>query len=268
MKLKDQNVLITGGASGIGKLMGAMALEKGAKKLIIWDINQESIDKVVAEHSALGSVVGYRVDVSDNACVEAAYAKVKEECGDVDVLIQCAGIVTSNKTFNENSVSEIDRTMKINAIAPMYVAHAMLPDMIARNHGHICNISSAAGTLAMPKMSIYASSKWAVLGWSESVRIELDYMKSMVHFTTVCPYFINTGMFEGVKSWFFPILDPVKVSKRILKAIERNRDYLGIPFSFHFTRFAQGILPFKWVDFIFGEVFGIYHAMDNFTGRK
>lgn len=245
-----------------------MALEKGARTLIIWDINQENIDKVVKEHSRLGSVKGYRVDVSDPDCVESTYAKVKKECGDVDVLIQCAGIVTSNRTFNENTVSEIERTMKINAIAPMYVAHAMLPDMIARNHGHVCNISSAAGTLAAPRMSIYASSKWAVLGWSESVRIELSYLRSRVHFTTVCPYFINTGMFDGVKSWFFPILDPVKVSRRILKAIEKDRNYLGIPFSFHFIRFAQGILSFRMVDWIFGELFGIYHAMDDFTGRK
>ena len=78
MELKGQNVLITGGASGIGRIMGGMALRKGAAKLIIWDINQTSIDSAVSELSAYGEVHGYRVDVSDNDCVERSYALVKQ----------------------------------------------------------------------------------------------------------------------------------------------------------------------------------------------
>jgi len=268
MKFNDQVVLITGGGSGIGRIMGEMALKKGAKMLIIWDINQKNIDDTVQAHSAYGKVKGYRVDVSDNTCVEESYTLVKKEYGCVDILIQCAGIVTSNNTFDKNTISEIDRTIKINTIAPMYVAHAMLSDMIARDHGHICNIASAAGTLSNPKMSIYAASKWAVIGWSDSVRIELYRAKSNVHFTTVAPYFINTGMFDGVNSKIFPILDPVKTSKKIIKAIEKDKYFKGIPFPLHFIRFCQGVLPVKFFDWFYGDVFGIYHAMDHFTGRK
>ena len=72
MKIKDNSVLITGGASGIGKIMGRMALEKGARMLIIWDINQAGIDAAVAELSAKGQVKGVRVDVSDYDNVKAA----------------------------------------------------------------------------------------------------------------------------------------------------------------------------------------------------
>lgn len=268
MNFSNQKVLITGGASGIGRIMGEMALRKGASLLIIWDINEANIEATVKAHSCFGAVRGYKVDVSDSTCVSGTYAKVREECGDVDILIQCAGIVTSNKPFHQNTVSEMDRTMKINSIAPMYVASAMLSDMIARDHGHICTIASAAGTLAGPYMSIYTASKWAAIGWSDSVRIELFRAKSKVRVTTVAPYYINTGMFDGVSSKIFPILDPVKTSRKIIRAIEKDKDFAGIPFPLHFIRLCQGLMPTRFFDWFYGDVFGIYHAMDHFTGRK
>ena len=267
MKIKGSNVLITGGASGIGKIMGRMALEKGARNLIIWDINIAAIEAVKQEFKELGNVYGYRVDVSSNDTVVNTYKRVVEDCGEVDILINCAGIVTSNKTFDQMSADEITRTININTIAPMFVAHAMLPGMLRRNRGHICTITSAGGMLSNPKMSVYAASKWGATGWSDSVRIELQEMKSKVRITTVAPYYINTGMFDGVKSPIIPILKPEYVSRKVLRAIEKNKNFAGIPFGFHFIRFWQAFLPTRVFDFFFGKVFGIYHAMDQFTGR-
>ena len=267
-KIKDNCVLITGGASGIGRIMGRMSLEKGARQLVIWDINEQNIATTEAEFSKLGKVKGYRVDVSDAAAVEAAYAHTRKECGEVDILINCAGIVTGNKTFEQQSVSDIERTMNINAKAPRLVALQVLGGMLARDHGHICNIASAAGMISNPKMSVYAASKWAVIGWSDSLRIELHQRRSKVRVTTVAPYFINTGMFDGVKSSFFSILEPEKTSRKILRAIERNTDFRGLPWSYHFFRLCQGLLPVSWFDTIVGNWLGIYSAMDNFTGRK
>ena len=268
MKFENANVLITGGASGIGKIMGRIALEKGAKCFIIWDINLAGIEETRKELSSLGRVKGYVVDVSNNEIVTLAYKKTVADCGQIDILINCAGIITSNKTFDKQTPDEIIRTMNINTIAPMFVARAMLPDMLMRNKGHICNIASAGGMLSNPKMSVYAASKWGAIGWSDSVRIELQEMRSAVHVTTVAPYYIKTGMFEGVKSPLIPILKPEYVAKRIIRAIERNRSFRGIPFGFHFIRFWQAFLPTRIFDFFFGKVCGIYHAMDGFTGGK
>ena len=268
MKLKNANVLITGGASGIGKLMGRMALEKGARCFIIWDININGIEATRQELSKYGKVEGYVVDVSKYEIVEEVYKKTIKECGDIDILINCAGVITSNKTFDQQTVDEMTRTMNINTLAPMFVTRVMLPDMLKRNHGHICNIASAGGMLSNPKMSVYAASKWGAIGWSDSVRIELENMKSKVHVTTVAPYFINTGMFNGVKSPIIPVLKPEYVSKKVIRAIEKNKRFKGIPFGFHFIRFWQFVLPTKVFDWFFGEVMGIYHAMDAFTGRK
>ena len=267
-KIKGKSVLITGGASGIGRIMGKIALEKGARCLIIWDINAASIETTKAELSAVGRVESYVVNVADNKAVIDTYAQTKSECGNVDILINCAGIVRGNKTFEQQSIDDIELTMRINSIAPMAIALQMLPDMIARDCGHICNIASAGGMLSNPKMSVYTASKWAMIGWSDSVRIELAQSKSKVRITTVAPFYINTGMFDGVRSRIIPILHPVRTSRKIIRAIEHNRDFRGIPFGFHFIRLCQGLLPTVVFDFLFGKCFGIYSTMDHFTGRK
>lgn len=261
-------MLITGGASGIGRIMGRVALEKGARKVIVWDINQQNIDKTLAEYAAPERTAGYRVDVADNDAVAAAYARTRSECGDTDILVNCAGIITGNKTFDKQSMEEIVRTMEVNALAPMALCLQVLPNMIARDSGHICNISSAAGMIANPRMSVYAASKWAVVGWSDSVRIELREARSRVRITTIAPYYIGTGMFEGVRSRLMPILDPEKTARKIIRAIERERGFRGIPWGFHLIRFVQGILPTAWFDCIIGRWCGIYSTMNHFTGRK
>ena len=83
MTIQDRIVMITGGASGIGRIMGEIALKKGASALVIWDINQTNIDATIGEFKMLGKVYGYRVDVSDYKAVTECYAKVKAEVGDV-----------------------------------------------------------------------------------------------------------------------------------------------------------------------------------------
>lgn len=277
MHIKGTNVLITGGASGIGRIMGRICLEKGASNLIVWDINQANIDKTEAELSDVkpaGADVSkvrirsYIVNVSDPQAIKSAYEKVKSEVGEVDILVNCAGIVRGNNTFDKQTVQDIDLTMDINANAPMYVALAVLPDMLRRDRGHICNIASAAGMLGVPKLSVYCASKWAVIGWTESMRVELKQARSHVRATSVAPYFINTGMFDGVNSKVFPILDPEKTAAKIIRAVEVGKSFRGIPFAYHFIRIWQGLLPNFLFDFIFGKVFGVYSVMDHFTGRR
>ena len=277
MHIKGTNVLITGGASGIGRIMGRICLEKGASNLIVWDINQANIDKTEAELSDVkpaetgvskGQIHSYIVNVSDPQAIKSAYEKVKSEVGEVDILVNCAGIVRGNNTFDKQTVQDIDLTMDINANAPMYVALAVLPDMLRRDIGHICNIASAAGMLGVPKLSVYCASKWAVIGWTESMRVELKQARSHVRVTSVAPYFINTGMFDGVNSKVFPILDPENTAAKIIRAVEAGKSFRGIPFAYHFIRIWQGLLPNFLFDFIFGKVFGVYSVMDHFTGRR
>ena len=167
----------------------------------------------------------YKVDITNSDLIARSYEQIKQEVGEVDILINCAGIVRGNKTFDQQSEQDIRLTMEVNTIAPMMITKAILPDMLRRNSGHICNIASAGGMLSNPRMSVYAASKWAAIGWSDSVRIELQEMKSNVHVTTIAPYFINTGMFDGVKSPILPIQQPEPTARKIIRAIERDTTF-------------------------------------------
>ena len=267
MKIKGKSILITGGCSGIGKIMARRCLEGGAAAVIIWDINEAAIAATVAELSAKGRVQGFKADISDPASIDKAYAATKAACGDIDILINNAGIVTNNKHFAEQTDRDINLTIDINTKGAMFVALRYIKDMKARGSGHICNITSSAGMLALPRMSLYSASKWAAIGWSESVCLELEREKSPVKITTIAPYFINTGMFDGIRS-FFKIQDPEVVARKALRAVEKNKRYKGIPFSEHFIRLMQGLIPYRLFNWIFGDICGLYTVMDHFTGRK
>ena len=263
-RFKNKRVLITGGASGIGRIMGKLALEKGAE-LIIWDINPQSIEETVTELQHLGKVTAYVVDISNIDQIKTIATKVKLECGTVDILINNAGIVVG-KYFDHHSTADIKCTMDINASAPMYVTAEFLSQMIIQKSGHICNIASSAGFISNPRMSVYAASKWAVIGWSDSLRLEMKMRKTGVNVSTVTPYYISTGMFAGVKS-LIPLLKPDKVAIRIVNGIERNRVLISMPFSMHFIRICQGLLSIQLFDWVAGSVLQIYKTMDHFTGR-
>ncbi len=262
--IAGKTVLITGGASGIGKLMGELILQKGGT-LIIWDIDSEKIDHTVRELIPLGSVAGYRVNIADVTQVKETYLKTKENHGTVDLLINNAGIVVG-KYFHEHSEEDIERTMEINARAPMYITRLFLPDMLQQNSGYICNIASSAGLISNPKMSVYAASKWALLGWSDSIRLEMKQLQKNIGVTTVTPYYINTGMFDGVRS-VIPILQPEKVAKKVIRSIERGKPIASMPWSIHFVRFFQGIFPIPFFDWFVGKVLGVYTTMEDFKGR-
>ena len=265
-KLEGKKVLITGGASGIGKIMARLMLERSAE-IIIWDINQSKIDETISELSLKGKICGYNVDVSNSEQIQEIAKKVKKEVGVIDVLINNAGIVVG-KYFQDQSTSDISKTMEINAIGPMLVALEFLNDMINQNSGHICNIASSGGLISNPKMSVYAASKWSVIGWSDSLRLEMKKMNKGVNITTIMPYYINTGMFDGVKSKI-PILEPEAAALTIVKAIERNKKMLTIPgYIYRLTRFGQAFMSIDVFDWFAGSVLGIYKTMDSFTGHK
>ncbi len=266
--IRNKTVLITGGAAGIGKLMGKICLERGAKKLVIWDINPDFLAATTKEFRDAGyEVFPYELDVSDTPSIIETAKKVKDEAGVVDIVINNAGVVVG-KEFKDHSHRDIEFTMKINTNALMHVSLEFLPDMLRQGSGHIVNISSAAGLLANPKMSVYVASKWGVTGWSESLRIELEKIKSGIHVTTVNPSYIDTGMFAGVKTNFLlPILKPETISGKVIKAIEKNKIFVRSPFLINLLPLVRGLLPTRIFDWFVGRVLGVYASMAGFAGH-
>ena len=267
-QIENKKALITGGASGIGKLMGKLLLQRGLHTLVIWDVNENSLLTTANEFKQQGfTVLTYMVDVMNTDAVIATAQQVKNDAGKIDMLINNAGIVVG-KSFAEHSHNDIDRTMIINSSALMHIAKEFLQDMIADNNGHIVNIASAAGMVSNPKMSVYVASKWAVIGWSDSLRLEMENLKCNVKVTTVTPYYINTGMFDGVKSSIIPIVDPEVAAKKIITGIEKNKLFVRMPGIVYTLPFIKGILPIRWFDLIVGKWMGVYKTMDDFKGRQ
>lgn len=267
-RFKDKTVLITGGASGIGLLMAELIVQKGAANLIILDIDREALQKAEAKlKNSYCNILVWPTDLSREDEITRCAAEITKRKLQVDILINNAGVVTG-RDFKDHSIEEIETTMQVNSIAPMKLSLALLPQMIKRGKGHIVNISSAAGMLANPGMSVYCASKWAISGWSHSLRIEMERERTGIKVLTVTPYYIDTGMFKGVSSPVVPILKPEKAARKILKAVEKDSIILRMPKIIYLLPFIKGILPQRALDLVIGKWFGIYSSMKNFKGRR
>jgi short-subunit dehydrogenase len=264
-QFKNKNILITGGAGVLGGLFAKHAIERGAQKVVLWDVDEKGLENKQKE---LPAVLTKKVDLSDRSEIENSASELLKQLGSVDIIFNNAGIV-AGKPFEDCSQDEIEKVIQVNVLAVMHVTRVFLPEMVKNKIGHIINISSAASLIANPRMSVYAGSKWAVTGWSESLRIELEKMKKGVRVTTVQPGYIDTGMFEGVKAPFMtPILKPEKIALKIIRAVEKNKVTIRSPFMVKLTPFLKGVLPQRTFDFVAGKIFGVYSTMDSFTGRK
>jgi all-trans-retinol dehydrogenase (NAD+) len=260
-------VLVTGGAAGIGRLLAHKAAARGAR-VVIWDLDAERLATVVGEITSEGAAVaGFVCDVADRAAVAEAAAGTREAHGDVDVLINNAGVVSGSGLL-EIDDEKIERTFRINSLAPFWVTKAFLPAMVERNAGHIVTMASAAGLIGVAKLSDYSASKFAAVGFNEALRMELRRLAPGVRTTVVCPYYIDTGMFAGVRTRFralLPILKENDVATRIVAAIERDRNQVLTPPIVWLVP-AMRVLPVPVFDMI-ADVLGINASMDCFVGH-
>jgi all-trans-retinol dehydrogenase (NAD+) len=154
--LRGKNVLVTGAASGIGRLLARDLAAEGAN-LVLWDIAHPEL-KAVTEELRIGggNVFPYCCDVSGRESVNAAATQVLDECGPVDVLINNAGIVSGQPVL-EASEEGIRRTFGVNVLAHFWTTRAFLPGMVERNCGHIVTVASAGGLVAAPRLTLVAA---------------------------------------------------------------------------------------------------------------
>ena len=262
-----KTVLITGAASGIGKLMASALGKKGAH-IVLWDYNEKLLNETLDElKKDIPSVRGYVVDLTNKNAVSKTAEKTLKDVIRVDILINNAGIVVG-KSLLDASDDEILRTFDVNTLALFWMVRAFLPGMLERDEGHIVTIASAAGIAGTAKLVDYCSSKFAAVGFDEALRVELRRQNSSIKTTVVCPFYIDTGMFDGVKSRFplvLPILKPEYVVKRIVQAIRHNKQRLVMP-RLVGVLYPARLLPMPAFDAL-QRFFGISSTMDEFVGR-
>eukprot|EP01125_Pyxidicula_operculata_P008488 TRINITY_DN2845_c0_g1_i1.p1 TRINITY_DN2845_c0_g1~~TRINITY_DN2845_c0_g1_i1.p1 ORF type:complete len:308 (+),score=75.09 TRINITY_DN2845_c0_g1_i1:214-1137(+) len=271
--IKGQVVLITGGAGGIGKQM-ALRFAKLKCKIVLWDVNEELLKKAASQiKSETGvSVNTYIVDVTKRDIVYKTADQVRKDVGKVDILVNNAGIVSGKSILAPDfDDARAELTIAVNTTSHIWTVRAFAPDMVRTNRGHVVTIASAAGLCGVVGLADYCASKFGAVGFDESLRREFRHKKLTGCFTTcVCPFYINTGMFEGVgsKTPFLKILDEGYVADSIVGAVLENREFLGLPGLVHYTtHILNGILP-TFVNDNLQEILGVSDTMSSFVQTR
>ena len=264
----DKVTLITDGACGLRRLVAQRLAAKGSH-VVLWDIAHESLANTASEISSKGyKVKTYHCDVSDRDMVYGLAERVRKEVGKVDIIINNAAVV-SGRSFLECSDEQLERTVGVNLLAHFWTVKAFLPDMVQTNSGHIVTVASAGGIVGSSGLVDYSASKFAAFGFHEALRAELKKQKLKIHTTVVCPYFIKSEMFAGVKtrfSFLLPILEAEKVSERIVEAIAQKKQRVIMP-PMVYTAWPLRLLPVSIFDKV-ATFLGINDAMDEFRGRR
>jgi all-trans-retinol dehydrogenase (NAD+) len=266
--IEGKTAVVTGGAGGIGRLLAFGLAERGAK-VVAWDLDEAALERLEAEaRERKLDIHGLRCDVSNRAEVYSRAEETAERFGHVWLLVNNAGIV-SGKKFLETPDERIEKLIAVNVMAAFWTTKAFLPGMIGRGEGHIVTIASAAGIIGTTGLADYSASKFAAFGFAEAIRMELRKSRAPVRTTVVCPFFIDTGLFEGVKTrvpFLLPILKQDYVAKRILGAIIKGKKRLVLPF-FVYSVWILRLFPVGFLDAM-ADFFGVSSSMDDFTGRR
>jgi len=234
-------VVVTGAGSGIGRAT-ALAFAREGADLVIADVNGDRLAIVSAEIEAAGArVMSMKVDVSKRSEVDELAGTVIAERSRVDIVMNNAGVAIGGP-FVETPIEEFEWIFSVNFWGVLYGIKAFLPHMMARKYGHIVNTSSLAGLCAMPGLSAYSSTKFAVAGLSEALRAELK--EHGIGVTTVCPGVIDTrvvadgrmhldessranrsAVVEFYRRFGWP---PERVAKAVLNAVRMDRSVVPV----------------------------------------
>lgn len=267
--VEGQVCVITGAGSGLGRLF-ALEFARRRATLVLWDINRQSneetaemareiyrqlkpstgsSDRVQELPLLQPKVYTYMCDVSKRESVYLTAEKVRSEVGDIYLLINNAGVV-SGRHLLDCPDELIERTMMVNCHAHFWTTKAFLPKMLELNHGHIVTVASSLGLFTTAGVEDYCASKFGAIGFHESLSHELKAAdKDGIKMTLVCPFLVDTGMFEGCKirkemAPFFPPLKPEYCVKQAMRAILTDQPMICTPRVMYMVTFMKTVLPF------------------------
>lgn len=257
--------VVTGGAGGLGSAFARRLTGAGAA-VALWDLDAARAEAAAAGLRAQGHrAAAFALDASDEAAVARAAEDTRRTLGPVSVLVNNAGVVVPG-LFAEQSAADWDRTLAVNLRSYLLVTKAFLPGVCAGG-GRLIFVASAAGLMGVPGMAVYSASKHAVVGFADSLRLELARTHpGRVSVTTVCPSFIATGMFDGARpprgtKW----LTADQVAERALAAAAKGRPWVREPALVKLTPLLKA-LPTRLSDRLCAA-FGIHAAMEGFHGK-
>jgi NAD(P)-dependent dehydrogenase (short-subunit alcohol dehydrogenase family) len=190
---KDKSVLITGGASGIGRALCEAFAAAGAR-VYAADINEAGLENLVANANESESITAVKLDVSQQQDFQLAIDQVLSEHGQLDILVNNAGIVVAG-AFSDTTTEEIEKIVNINLWSVLYGSQLAYMQMIKQGHGHIVNVSSSGGVMPVPNQTMYSAIKHAVVGFSHSLREEAALHG--VKINTVLPGMVQSDLWDS-----------------------------------------------------------------------
>jgi uncharacterized protein len=232
--LKGKNIVITGASGGIGAEIAKLCAARGANLVLL----ARSIDKLLQQQKDLQqqfqvNVDVFQLDVSDTDKVQEVFTRIYETIEQVDILVNNAGFGVFREA-HEATIEEIKGMFNVNVVGLMACTSMVLPKMRERRFGHIINIASQAGKIATPKSSVYSATKHAVLGYTNSLRMELNEFN--VYVTSVNPGPIATNFFNiadekgtYVKNVQRFMLQPEYVSRKVVDTMLTKTREINLP---------------------------------------
>lgn len=226
MDIAGKVVVVTGGASGIGKSLCERFAAEGARAVVVADIDAEDLEAVRASIAGQTQALGIRTDVSAEADVQALVAKVLDVFGHIDLFCSNAGIFTPGG--EEVSNEQWQRIWEINVMAHIYAARAVLPGMLARGDGYLLNTASAAGLLNQIGSAPYGVTKHAAVGFAEWLAI--TYGDSGIKVSVLCPQAVRTKMTAGGTgaAGVDGMLEPEQLAQTVVETLAAER-FLVLP---------------------------------------
>tara|TARA_B110000211_G_scaffold78924_1_gene92566 strand:+ start:2741 stop:3589 length:849 start_codon:yes stop_codon:yes gene_type:complete len=222
-------ILITGGAGELGIKLLELFLKNKEVTIIIVDIDQNKLNTLADTYK--GNIITYCCDITDKPAVHAMIKSLQKKFT-IDTLINNAGVV-SKKELSQLRDEDIDKTFKVNVIAPIILTREILPQMIKNGAGHIVNISSVAGLVGAPKLTDYCASKFALVGFHAALQKELEVYPN-IYSSCICPYFFRSELFNSSKGYPWPLNYFIRIytSREIAAKIYNDIDSL-VDMSIH-----------------------------------
>lgn len=258
-KFEGKIVLVTGASSGIGRQVSLDFSGNGAQSIILVARSRsklEDLEKTISRKFNIKTII-YPCDVSKKSEVEQMGREILDKCGHVDVLVNNAGFGLYGKVQNQ-SIEQIESVTFTNYLGVVYCTKVFLDSMIARKSGHIVNLASVAASFGVAGLSGYCASKYAVLGFSESLSQELH--GTGVGLTVVSPMgvktnFFNNSSFGGRIPYYNGfMLKTNTVSNAVLAAANSHRLEIIVPFYMRAGVWLKHTIPFlinPMIGFIF-----------------